>query len=87
VDLTPVAFSVSGLALYFAIRRFGFLDVVPVAREELVDTVDAGMVVLDGEDRIVDTNDAFREWFALPGRSPARGSKPPSSSTRTCGRR
>jgi PAS domain S-box-containing protein len=64
-DPTAIAFAVSGLALFYAMQQLGFLDVTPVARDTLVDTIDAGMIVLDDEDRVLDTNEAFRTAFDL----------------------
>jgi len=62
-DLTPVAFSVTGLALFTAIQRTGFMDVAPVARDVVVDTIDEAMLVVDEQARLVDYNPAFTSLF------------------------
>ncbi|MHB9287732.1 histidine kinase N-terminal 7TM domain-containing protein [Halobacteriales archaeon Cl-PHB] len=64
-DLTPVAFSISGVALAVAIREFGFMDVAPVARDVLVDAIEDAMVVVDEHDRVTDTNARFRALFGV----------------------
>ena len=58
VDMSPVAFVLSGLVLAWSIFRFHLFDVVPVARRVAVDTMRDGMIVLDNKNRIVDMNPA-----------------------------
>ncbi|WP_136718188.1 histidine kinase N-terminal 7TM domain-containing protein [Halorientalis salina] len=67
VDLTPVSFAVTGLALWWAIFSEDFLEIVPVARSTVVDNVGAGVFVLDREDKLVDINPAGREMLGLEG--------------------
>ncbi|MFC7133181.1 MULTISPECIES: histidine kinase N-terminal 7TM domain-containing protein [Salinibaculum] len=71
VDVTPLAFSVTGVALFMSIRWAGFMDVVPVARDMVVDTIDDAMVVVDQQGRIIDYNTAFEP--VIDGDSPAIG--------------
>ncbi|HEU0053141.1 MAG TPA: EAL domain-containing protein, partial [Longimicrobium sp.] len=47
------------------IFRFRFLDVLPVAREKVVDEMDDGVVVLDVEGRVVDLNPAARRILGV----------------------
>ncbi|MFB6180191.1 MAG: histidine kinase N-terminal 7TM domain-containing protein [Halorientalis sp.] len=65
VDLTPVAFAITGLALWWAIFRQDFLEIVPVARSVVVDNIGAGVFVLDRENRVVDINPTGREMLGL----------------------
>lgn len=65
VDLTPFAFPVAGMALAWGIFRFRLLDIVPVAREAVIDGMSDGVIVLDAQDRIVDLNPAARRILAL----------------------
>ena len=58
VDLTPVGFAIMGVFFAYAIFRHQLLDLVPVARDTVVESMRDGYVVLDTEDRIVDLNDA-----------------------------
>ncbi len=64
LDLAPVAFAFSGFLLLVGLGRFRLLDVVPVARDTLVEDMDDGLVVLDDRDRVVDMNPAARRLFA-----------------------
>ncbi|GAB7190001.1 hypothetical protein NUM3379_07070 [Kineococcus sp. NUM-3379] len=61
VDWTPVFFVLTGLVMTHAIFRQGFLLVVPVARSQVVDTLEDGVLVVDAAGRLVDANVAARE--------------------------
>ena len=56
VDLTPSAFTISGLAIAFGLFRFRMLDVIPVARDAVIEGMRDGVIVLDTQNRIVDLN-------------------------------
>ena len=58
VDLTPFAFAVSGIALFLALYRFRFLDLVPIPRSLVLEADPNGVLVLDGRGRLVDINPA-----------------------------
>jgi signal transduction histidine kinase len=60
VDLTPAGFALTGLGCAWAIRRAQLLDLAPVARGLVVESLGDGVAVLDGRDRLIDTNAAFR---------------------------
>jgi PAS domain S-box-containing protein len=65
IDLTPVGFTVMGLFFAYAIFRHQLLDLVPVARDVVVESMRDGYVVLDTEDRIVDLNDAAQTTLGV----------------------
>lgn len=56
LDPTPITFALSGMLLAWALFRYRLLDVVPVARDTVIDTMDDGVLVLDHDRRIVDYN-------------------------------
>ena len=58
LDLTPFAFSLSGLAISWSLFRFRFFDVVPIARRTVVDSMSDAVIVLDAQNRLVDLNPA-----------------------------
>ncbi|AQL41834.1 hypothetical protein BV210_03490 [Halorientalis sp. IM1011] len=64
-DLTPVAFAVTGLSLWWAIFSQDFLELVPVARSVVVENIGAGVFVLDRDDRLVDINPKGLEMLDL----------------------
>jgi PAS domain S-box-containing protein len=58
LDLTPFAFILTGLALVWGLFRFRLLEIVPVARDAIIDGMTDGVIVLDTQTRIVDLNPA-----------------------------
>ena len=64
IDFTPIAFTVTGLALAWSIFHYRFLDLSPIARNALIDKMDDGMIVLDEQSRVVDINPAALVIFS-----------------------
>ena len=60
VDLTPAGFALTGLGCAWAIHRAQLLDLAPVARGLIVESLGDGVAVLDVRDRLTDANAAFR---------------------------
>ena len=58
LDLTPLMFTMSSLALTWSLYRFRVGDIVPVASEVVIESISDGVVVLDEQDRIVGLNPA-----------------------------
>jgi signal transduction histidine kinase len=56
VDLTPLGFTVFGTIVVVAVRNYRLLDIVPIARDIVIENLDSGIVVLDDEKRAVDAN-------------------------------
>jgi len=67
LDPSPFAVAVTGIVFAWALFRHGFLDLIPVARERVLETMREGMVVVDGKKRIVDTNQSARSILGLGG--------------------
>jgi PAS domain S-box-containing protein len=66
-DFSPIGFSLAGLAIAVSIFRYRLLDVAPIARTALVDSLEDGMLVLDNTNRIVDINPAVGCLIGLDG--------------------
>jgi PAS domain S-box-containing protein len=66
LDLTPLAFTLTGLATGWALFRFRLLDIVPVARDAVIESMGDGVIVLDKQDRIVDLNPAAGSIIGIP---------------------
>lgn len=66
VDLTPLAFTLAGLVMILALFRFRLLDIVPIARNTVVEGMTDGVIVLDRANRIVDLNPAALHIFRRP---------------------
>ncbi len=65
VDLTPLFFIATGLIAGWAVLRAGLLEVVPVARDLVVETMTDGVLVSDRAGRLVDLNPAARRLLQL----------------------
>ncbi len=65
LDLTPIAFVVSGLLLAEGLYRFRTFDLVPVAREVVFNSLGAGVLVIDNQNRLVDINPIACKWTGL----------------------
>ncbi len=58
VDWSSILLSISSLLYLWALYGTRLLDLVPIAREKLIESLGDGMIVLDMEGRIVDINGA-----------------------------
>jgi len=56
LDLAPFAFTLTGLILTWNVFGFRLLDIVPVAREAVIESMRDPVIVLDAQNRIVDFN-------------------------------
>lgn len=61
VDITPVCFGPAGIIVTWGIFRFGLFYVIPVAWATVVRNMDAGVIVLDTQDDVLDINPAFEK--------------------------
>ncbi|MDP1547030.1 MAG: diguanylate cyclase [Anaerolineales bacterium] len=55
-DNTPFSFTIAAFAFAFALLRYRMFDIVPVARDTLIEGMSDGVIVLDTNKRIVDMN-------------------------------
>jgi signal transduction histidine kinase/ActR/RegA family two-component response regulator len=70
-DLTPVYFAVSGLAAAWMLFHVRIFDVLPIARDRVLDCLSDAILVLDTHQRFLDANRAARALLPeppLPGR-------------------
>ena len=58
VDLTPLAFTVTGAILGWNMYRFRLMDLVPIARDRVIENMTDAILVLDHKNRVVDANPA-----------------------------
>ena len=63
LDLTPFAFTVTGSAAGWGLFRYRLLDIVPVARDKVLESMRDGVLVLDMQARIVDANPAALQFL------------------------
>jgi diguanylate cyclase (GGDEF)-like protein/PAS domain S-box-containing protein len=65
LDLTPITFVISCIMFAGAIFRYRLFDLVPVARERVLESMSEGVVVFDPYDRVVDMNFAARKLLGV----------------------
>jgi PAS domain S-box-containing protein len=65
VDLTPIMFVVTGGALTYAALRADFLELSPMARSAVLDTISNGVMVLDRHGAVLDSNPQARRLLGL----------------------
>jgi len=68
-DNTPLSFSISGLAFAYALLRYRLLDIIPIARHVLIESMNDGVMVLDVHNRLVDINPAAQQVIDPSGKS------------------
>ena len=64
-DITPVFFGPAGLIMAWGIFRYKMFDLIPLARATVIETMDAGVMVLDLQNRVLDINPAFEKIIGL----------------------
>ena len=62
IDTTSLTITISGLIFAWGLFRFGLLDLVPIAGETVLESLDDGALVLDQHHRIVYLNKAFEYY-------------------------
>jgi signal transduction histidine kinase len=55
-DITPVFFAFSGLIYAYGIRRLDLINIYPIAKDLLLETIDDGIFVLDKTDHLTNMN-------------------------------
>jgi signal transduction histidine kinase len=64
-NLTPVMFVFSGLIITGAILRADLLDIVPIGRSVVINDLDAGVLTIDRDHRLIDTNESSHQIFGF----------------------
>lgn len=65
-DPTLTAAGVSGIIIAWGIFRYRLFDIVPVARENIMENMADGLIVLDAQNRIADMNQTAKSIFGNP---------------------
>jgi PAS domain S-box-containing protein len=65
IDITPIFFGQAGMIIAWSIFRYRFFDLVPIARNRIFETMDAGALVLDLQNRVLDINPAFENMLGI----------------------
>ncbi len=65
LDPTPMGFAMTGLLLAWGVYQRSLFDLVPIARERVLEWMEDSLVILDSRDRILDLNRAAVVAFNL----------------------
>ena len=60
LNITPMSFMLTGVFFFVSVFHFRMFDLVPIAREMLIEKMSDGVVVLDAKNRIIDINPAAK---------------------------
>lgn len=66
LDLTPFAFTISVVALAWGIFGYRLGDILPIARDLVIEAMRDGMIVLDGRGRVADMNNSAGRIIGVP---------------------
>lgn len=64
-DLQPLAFALGGLILGWGIFRYRLFELVPLARDMIIDNLRDGIIVMDQAGRIVDMNSSAQRLLEI----------------------
>jgi len=68
LDLTPFGFAVAVISTAWGIFRFQLINLVPLARDTVVEEMEDGLIVIDAQGQIADINHAAATMIGLPMR-------------------
>jgi diguanylate cyclase (GGDEF)-like protein len=63
LDFSPLTLGLGGLILAYGFFKFRVLDIIPLARDVVFENMDAGILILDHKDRIIDFNPVLQDIF------------------------
>ncbi len=66
IDLTPFAFSLTALSIAFGILRYKLFELLPVARDKVLEVMQDGVLVLDRKNRVIFVNNTMKKFLNVP---------------------
>ncbi|ADB60858.1 multi-sensor signal transduction histidine kinase [Haloterrigena turkmenica DSM 5511] len=63
IGTTPIGLTITGLAITFGLYRYRLLELAPIARNEVVANLEDGVLVVDADRRIIDSNPVAQRLF------------------------
>jgi len=64
-DVSPISFSIAGLIIAWGIFHFYLFDLVPIARETVIEKMESGIIVIDKMNRIIDINPHAEDMLGM----------------------
>lgn len=65
LDVTPFSFTATTLFILIGIYRFKLFDIIPIAREKVLELMQDGFIVLDNKFRVIDFNKSITNYIAV----------------------
>lgn len=65
LDLTPIAFTFTGIIISFGLLQYRLFEIIPVAQDRLIENLPDGVMVLDDAERIVYCNHSMYEILGM----------------------
>lgn len=65
LDITPFAFVATGIVVSIALMRFKLFEFLPVAREKIIEEMNEGVLILNDQLRVLDTNPAMQRILGI----------------------
>lgn len=75
LDLTPYAFLTTSLLIGIGLLRFRLFDIVPIAREKILEAMRDGVMVIDSHGRVIDINAMMKTILSVTGSKKIIGKK------------
>ncbi|MDC7224959.1 MAG: diguanylate cyclase [Spirochaetales bacterium] len=72
LDAVPISFTLAGLLLFWGMIKIELFDLVPIARNMVLDALEDGIIVLDLKNRLIDCNNGAAAYF-FNNQKPHRG--------------
>lgn len=69
IDLTPFAFMATSLVIGIGLLSFRLFDIMPVAREKIIEALQEGVLVADQQGRVADLNPQMKQILGAQKRS------------------
>jgi PAS domain S-box-containing protein len=69
LDITPIALIISMVFYSLGLFRFGILDIMPIAGETVLESLEAVVIVVDDSDRIIYINQAFEYYSGVDAKT------------------
>lgn len=66
IDLTPYTFLATYMIVGLGMLKFRLFDVIPVAKEKLINAMQEGLIIINAKDDIIEVNQAANQYFNLP---------------------
>ncbi|MBB2144186.1 PAS domain-containing sensor histidine kinase [Pedobacter sp. LMG 31464] len=63
LDITPFAFILTSFLILIGIYRFKLFDIIPIAREKVLELMRDGFLLLDQQNRVIDYNESVKRYI------------------------